>query len=102
MNQVAAAGGTVNLSVTAAGDAPLTYQWLKDGRFILGATNSALTMVNASATNSGVYYVAVANAYGLSITLPVTVTVGSPQLLAWGNDDNGALGDGSTGPKLSP
>src|ERR1035441_7574017 len=43
MNQAAAAGGTVNLSITATGDAPLTYQWLKDGRFILGATNSTLT-----------------------------------------------------------
>ena len=102
MNQAAAAGGTVNLSITATGDAPLTYQWLKDGRFILGATNSTLTMVNASATNSGVYCVAVANTYGLSITRPVTVTVGSPQLMAWGNDANGALGDGSIGPALSP
>ena len=96
-NQVLAEGETLNLSVTATGPGPLTYQWLKDGRMILGATNSALNMANAGVTNSGIYYVAVANAYGLSISRPVTVTDGSPQLMGWGNGQTGALGDAPAG-----
>ena len=96
LNQVVAAGGTVNLSVTAASSGPAHYQWLKDGRMISGATNSTLTVTNAGITNSGVYYVVVTNAYALSISLPATVAVGAPQLLAWGNNSNGQLGDGTT------
>src|ERR1035437_7013137 len=66
-NQVLAVGGTMNLSVTATGDAPLTYQWLKDGSMIAGATSSTLNVANAGVTSSGVYYVVVANVYGINI-----------------------------------
>jgi alpha-tubulin suppressor-like RCC1 family protein len=95
-NQVVAVGGTVNLSVTATGTAPLGFQWFKNGGMVFGATNSTLTLASAGVTNSGVYYMAITNAYGLSISLPVTVTVGTPQLLAWGYNQYGQLGDGTT------
>src|ERR1039457_3860975 len=50
-NQVVAVGGTVTLSVSANGSTPLFYQWLKDSRLMVGATNSTLTVVNASVIN---------------------------------------------------
>ena len=53
-NQVVALGGTMTLSVTAS-DPLAAYQWFKDGRLILGATNSALTVTNAGTTNTGAY-----------------------------------------------
>ena len=96
VSQVVALGGTVSLSVAPDGTAPFVYQWLKDGRMLLGATNSALTLTSADVTNSGVYYVVVTNAYGLSISRPASVTVGTPQLLAWGNNQHSQLGDGTT------
>ena len=95
-NQAVAVGGAVNLSVTASGVEPLAYQWFKNGAMILGATHSTLTLTSAAVPDSGVYYVAVTNPDGLSISQPVTVTVGVPQLLAWGLNGHGQLGDGTT------
>ena len=94
-NQVVAVGGTVTLSVSANGSTPLFYQWLKDSRLMVGATNSTLTVVNASVINSGTYYVVVTNASGMVIGLPASVAVGNPTLLAWGANNSGQLGSGT-------
>ena len=74
-NQVVAVGGTVTLGVTAGGSAP-AYQWFKDSRLILGATNYTLKVTNAGVANSGIYYVVVTNRNGMVISLPASVTVG--------------------------
>ena len=95
-NQVAAVGGAVNLSASMAGTAPFSYQWFKNGGMVSGATSGALNLPNAGVTDSGVYYVVVTNAYGLNISQPASVTVGAPQLLAWGQNSDGQLGDGTT------
>ena len=99
---MAAVGGAVNLSASTAGTAPFAYQWFKNGGMVLGATNSALTLASAGVTNSGVYYVVVTNAFGMNISQPATVTVGTPQLLAWGYNGYGQLGDGTMTSKDSP
>jgi len=94
-NQTVALGGTLTLGVTAGGTTP-AYQWFKDSRFIVGATNSTLTIANAGVTNSGTYYVVVTNTGGMVISLPALVTVGNPSLLAWGWNNEGQLGNGTT------
>ena len=93
-NQTVALGDTLTLSVTAGGTTP-AYQWFKDSRLLVGATNSTLTVANAGVTNSGAYYVVVTNSGGMVISLPALVTVGNPSLLAWGYNYYGDLGNGS-------
>jgi alpha-tubulin suppressor-like RCC1 family protein len=94
-NQTVALGGTLTLGVTAGGTTP-AYQWFKDSRLIVGATDSTLTVANAGVTNSGTYYAVVTNASGMVISLPALVAVGNPSLLAWGYNNYGQLGNGTT------
>ena len=95
-NQVLALGGTMTLSVTTS-DPLAAYQWFKDSRLLLGATNSTLAVTNAGVINSGIYYVLVTNGSGMVISLPCSVAVGNPSLLVWGNNYNGQLGVKTTG-----
>jgi alpha-tubulin suppressor-like RCC1 family protein len=101
-NQVVAAGGTLTLSLTAGGFPPPAYQWFKDSRRLLGATNSTLTVTNADVTYSGTYYVAVTNAGGMAISPPVRVAVGNPALMAWGKNNYGQLGNGMASGSPNP
>jgi alpha-tubulin suppressor-like RCC1 family protein len=96
INQMLAVGGTLTMSVTASGGTPLAYQWFKDSRLISGATKSTLTVTGAGVTNSGMYYVVVTNLGGMAISFPSSVVVGNPSVMAWGWNNNGQLGNGST------
>lgn len=80
-SQSANPGQSVTFSVSAAGTAPLTYQWRKNGASINGATNSNYTIASVQASdaaNAPGYSVVVANALGSiasnSATLSVTTT----------------------------
>jgi alpha-tubulin suppressor-like RCC1 family protein len=94
-SQTVAVGGTLTVGVTATGVAPVHYQWFKNNGMLSGATNSTLVRTGAAVTDSGVYTVAITNAFGMRISTPFTVTVGNPQLLAWGYNCLGQLGDGT-------
>ena len=62
--QTTVVGGSATFSVTASGDAPLTYQWLHDDEEIDGATSATLALGNVQAEDLGNYYVVVSNAVG--------------------------------------
>jgi len=58
-------GDRVTLSVTANSDAPLTYQWQRDGLPVTNATNRLLTLTNLTSAVAGTYSVVVSNAGGM-------------------------------------
>ena len=64
VSQTVAPGGDVVLSVNAAGEAPITYQWQFDGADIAGATSNALTLSGVQTVNAGNYTVTVSNRFG--------------------------------------
>ena len=71
-------GGTASLSVGVVGSSPITYQWLKAGTAIPGATGPSLTFASAQVTDAGSYSVAITNPAGTvtSQTAALTVTTG--------------------------
>jgi hypothetical protein len=78
-------GQTGSLSVSASGTAPLTYQWLKDGVAISGATTSSLTLATATPATAGRYSVVVSNAAGSVTSNEARVVVAEPLAARIGN-----------------
>ena len=54
-SQTVPPGGTISLTVSATGTAPMTYFWIKDRTTIAGATSSTLTIANARGSDSATY-----------------------------------------------
>ena len=73
--QSATAGTDVTFAVVAAGTAPFTYQWLRGGQALPGATGATLTLRNVQKTDEGSYSVAVSNAGGTAVSGGAALTV---------------------------
>jgi hypothetical protein len=92
---------TVNFSVTATGDAPLAYQWrrngvdLIDGAGVSGATSATLVFTASYAFNASQISVHVANVVGdvVSANALLTVTAVAPTIAA--QPANASVGVGS-------
>ncbi|HEU4390686.1 MAG TPA: immunoglobulin domain-containing protein, partial [Blastocatellia bacterium] len=78
VSQTANVGDTVTFDVVAAGTAPLSYQWKKDGGDIPGATGSSLMLTNIQLADAGGYIVEVSNNAGVATSNPATLTVNVP------------------------
>lgn len=76
------AGASVTLTVSAVGSG-LSYQWLRDGQPIPGATGSTYTVASVSSIDTGAYTVAVINSAGIvtSLVAPVEVSGSSTRLV---------------------
>src|SRR5216684_7657236 len=75
-NQTVAAGQTATFSVIAAGTAPLTYQWQKNGTDITGATSASYTTPVTATSDSGeMFRVNVSNSAGGVTSNAATLTV---------------------------
>lgn len=74
-------GRTARFSVSALGDAPLSYRWrkgganLSNGGNISGATSTSLVISNASSTDAGNYDVVVNNPVGSATSASAMLTV---------------------------
>jgi len=85
-------------SVAASGDAPLTYQWQKNGNDITGATTNPFVIPSAQSLDQGNYTVVVSNSFGsvtsavatLTVLVPINIT-GQPQSLTRTNGNGSAV-----------
>jgi hypothetical protein len=76
-SQTVVLGTTVNFSVKAAGDAPLSYSWTRNGANLSG-TNSTYTISNVTSAAAGSYVAIVSNAVGRTESAPAVLTVVEP------------------------
>lgn len=112
-SQSVVAGSPATLTVTASGDAPLAYQWQKDGTNlvddgrVLGAGTPSLAMTAAEARDAGRYRAVVTNAYGVATSAEATLTIlfppfltlpPAPQTVPAGTNVSFAVSAGGTAP----
>ena len=71
-------GSTTNLSVSATGTAPLSYQWYFGANPVSGGTAATLTITNVQSSNGGNYYVVVTNDSGSAVSSNALLTVVYP------------------------
>src|SRR2546422_2517563 len=79
---IAGVSSNASFTVTASGLAPLSYQWVKDGTPLSGATDTSYNLSNIQIANQGAYWVVVTNTHG-SVTSDVatlTVLVNPPKI----------------------
>ena len=77
--QTVSAGSTATFRVVAGGTGPFTYQWLRNGITIAGATAASYnTPVLESIDSGSTFTVQVSNATGNTTPTPVALTVTSP------------------------
>ncbi|MGA2103321.1 MAG: immunoglobulin domain-containing protein [Candidatus Sulfotelmatobacter sp.] len=75
-NQAVTLGQTATFSVTAAGTAPLTYQWQKGTAAIAGATSASYTTPATTASDNGTQFsVMVSNSLGNATSNAATLTI---------------------------
>lgn len=74
-DQATTVGGFASFSVTALDAQPLTYQWLKNGANIPGATSATLTLNNVQTADAGLYTVVVSNTDGPVSSNPTTLQI---------------------------
>lgn len=97
-NQTVPAGATATFTVTASGASPLSYQWLRSGAPISGATAASYSIVTASADNGASFAVTVTNSAGSvqSASATLTVTSGAPNITAQPLDQTVMVGATAT------
>lgn len=79
-NQFVSAGKNASIRVMPRGTSPFTYQWLKDGTAVQGATNAVLNLSNVQKAQSGQYSCRISNVAGTieSASAEVAVDAGLP------------------------
>ena len=84
VSQTGRVGSSVSLTVLAAGNPELSYQWQRSGTDLPGATDRTLTLGDLQTGNAGDYTVRVTNGFGSVTSAPATVSViREGSLAAW-------------------
>ena len=97
-SQTVTAGQTGTFSVSAAGTAPLSYQWKKNRTAISGATSSRYTTPAETTSDSGAQFtVVLSNSAGSATSSAAILTVNAAPPVAPLQVTSGALPDGQVG-----
>src|SRR6202790_4040767 len=81
-NQTVTAPQTATFTVVASGTAPLSYQWLKNGANVAGATSSSYTtLLTTTADNGSTFDVVVSNTAGTATSNAATLTVNAASVV---------------------
>jgi alpha-tubulin suppressor-like RCC1 family protein len=95
-------GEAASFSVKATGQGPLEYQWIKDGTILTDQTNAILSIGATQLTDYGTYRVAVRSPWGIALSFPTLLTLDGLGLKAWGQNNYGQFGDGTTSDSSIP
>jgi hypothetical protein len=77
-NEVVATGTALNLTLSATGSPPLSYQWWNSSGAIAGATNADYYVASAETNDADSYYATVFNPYAAATSAVAIVTVYGP------------------------
>ena len=80
-SQTVVMSSNVTFGVTVSGPGPLSYQWLRNGRALPGASVPSLVFTATNRAMAGSYAVVVTNAYGSTTSSPALLRVLVPQRL---------------------
>ena len=78
ISQTVTAGVNINLTITATGTSPLSYQWSKNGTSISGANSNTLRLSNVTLASAGNYQVRVSNSAGFVDSTIAILSVQQP------------------------
>ncbi|MBS0631586.1 MAG: immunoglobulin domain-containing protein [Verrucomicrobia bacterium] len=78
ISQTVTAGANVTFTAVASGNPAPTYQWVKNGTAIDGATSGTYTISNAQPGDAGSYAVLAKNTAGTVSSATATLTVNTP------------------------
>jgi sugar lactone lactonase YvrE len=99
--QTVLAGTTATFVVTVSGSPPLSFQWLKNGVAIAGATSASyVTPVTSLADSGSQFEVLISNASGSVMSVPALLTVDSavvaPSIITQPQNTTAAVGAAAT------
>lgn len=77
-SQLVFAGQAVSLNVVAQGGQPMSYQWILNGKNLVGQTNAVLNFPTVSANDAGNYTVRIGNAFGSVTSSPPAMLIVGP------------------------
>src|SRR5262249_31067906 len=91
-NVTVTSGASASFSVCASGVPAPTYQWLKNGAPIAGATDSTLSFASTVPSNAAVYSVVINNSAGTTNSQNATLLVNSTMAVTSLSPSNSASG----------